>query len=139
MRRREEDARAAALAKAVGAIHNAETHRHLLVERHEDTLRRAAEAAKGSDATLMERFSLYERHIIQLIGHADRDIQDLHAERSQRQEEFEASHRRRKMIDRLIERVKTRWNDHVFREERKTMEDSVAMRYALRADERRNG
>lgn len=135
LRKREEDAHAAALAKAVGAIQNAEFRRQALVDRHEDALRRAADIGKGADVALMEQFSLYERHITQLIAHTDRDIDRLHADRAERQGEFEASHRRRKMIDRLSERVRTRWKAHLESEERKSAEETVAMRYAFRRDE----
>lgn len=139
LRQREEDARAAALAKAVGAIRNAESRRHSLVERHEDTLQRATEAAKGTSAARMEQYAQYERHITQLIAHTDLDIEQLHGERQKRQKEFEASHRRRKMIDRLTERITNRWNTHVQREERKVLEESVAMRYANRPDKGQSG
>lgn len=138
VRQREEDARAAALAKAVGAIRNAEARRVALVERHEDTLQRASEATAGTNVPLMEQFSQYERHVIQLIAHSDKDIQQLHGDRQKRQQEFEASHRRRKVVDRLVERIVSRWESHVEREERKAIEESVAMRYAFRRDEGRS-
>lgn len=135
IRQREEDARAAALAKATGAVRNAESRREELVGRHTETLERAAEATRGTDAARMERFSFYERHITQLIAHADRDIDQLQTDRETRQEEFESSHRRRRMIDRLIERTAHRWRAHVDHEERKALEESVAMRYAYRRNE----
>lgn len=134
VRQREEDVRAAALAKAVGAVRNAESRRRALVERHEDALQRASEATAGTDAGRMEQFAQYERHITQLIAHTDRDLEQLQGDRQKRQVEFEASHRRRRMIDRLIEQVAARWESHVQREERKAIEESVAMRYARRKE-----
>lgn len=137
VRKRDEDARAAALAKASAAVRTAQHRRVGLVERHEDVLQRAAEAAGGTDVQAMERFAAYERHVTQLIAHMDRDIEQLEKERGTRQSDFEASHRRRKMIDRLMERVATRWEAHVQREERKVVEESVAMRYSFKREEDR--
>ncbi len=137
VRQREEDRRAAALSLATGAVHVAESRRESLVEMHDDAMRRASDAASGTDVRAMEQNVGYERHLTQMIARTDGDIMALNETRSQRQTDFEASHRSRKMIDSLEERVSLRWERHVDREERKAIEETVAMRHSARRQGRK--
>lgn len=136
VRRHEENARALALSQATVAVQSAEANRSVLIERHDEVLKRASEAVLGTNAALMDEFSSYERHVTRLIAHADTDIARLRLEQGSRQAEFDASRQRRKMIDQLMDRTRARWQDHVLREERKAIEDSAVMRHARnRAEE----
>lgn len=132
VRRREEDVRAAAFARAAGAVRTAQDRRTALVELHDDAMRRAMEAASGVDVRAMEELTGYERHLTQIIGRTDNDIARLQEDRGRRRSEFEASHRRRKMIEWIIERAAKRWAAHAEREERKAVEATVSMRHAFR-------
>lgn len=132
IRQREEDARAAALRRALDAVQRALQDRSELQTRHAETLTQAARIRTGAEVRMMDQYAHYERHLTRLVAEKDSELERLRAEQSGLQADFEESHRRRKMADRLIERASERWDSHVETQDRRAAEEVVAMRYGRR-------
>ena len=137
VRQRQELLKAQALAAARRDVGRAQAQRDALAEEQQRVLNEAGEAARRQvDAAKVQAFIHYERHIARLAVDKDAEIHALQAAAEKRRGELEDAMKRRKVVDRLYERERLAYRDHVLREEQKLLDETASVQAAL---ERRAG
>lgn len=137
VRERQERSKAQALAAARRDVGRAQAQRDALSEEQTRVLGEAGKAAKHNvDAAKVQAFIHYERHIARLAVDKDAEIHALKAAAEKRRAELEDAMKRRKVVERLDERARLAYRDHVMREEQKLLDETASIQAALerRAD-----
>ncbi|HOH33080.1 MAG TPA: flagellar FliJ family protein [Candidatus Hydrogenedentes bacterium] len=132
VRQRQEDIKSMALAEMRRAVHFAEQQRAELVEQQLAALTAAGELARRQfDAGEVRRYYAYERHLARLAVEKDAEIRHLRTQERGRRTELETAMKRRKMLERLKERLEQAYDYVMNREERKRLDETAVNRAAL--------
>ena len=132
VRERQERLRAQALAEARRDVLRAEKQRDALGEEQRRILLAAGKAAEAEvDAPKVQSFFQYERHIAHLSVEKDSEIHSLRKVAEKKRSELEEALKRRKIVERLTERVKEQYLIHVRKEEQKLLDETAAVKAAL--------
>ncbi|HPJ98109.1 MAG TPA: flagellar FliJ family protein [Candidatus Hydrogenedentes bacterium] len=132
VRQRQEELKSMALAEMRRAVDFAEQQRAEIVEQQFAALNAAGELAQRQfNASEVRRYFSYERHLARLAVEKDAEIRHLRTQERGRRKELEAAMKRRKMLERLKERLEEAYDYVVNREERKRLDETAVNRAAL--------
>ncbi|NUM53931.1 MAG: flagellar export protein FliJ [Candidatus Hydrogenedentes bacterium] len=137
VRERQERLKAQALAAARRDVGRAQAQRDALAEEQQRVLVEAGNAAKRNvDAAKVQAFIHYERHIARLAVDKDAEIYSLKSTAEKRRAELEEAMKRRRVVERLNERERLAYRNHVLKEEQKLLDETASVQAALerRAD-----
>lgn len=130
IRRRQEDLRAAALGAARREVQRAESQRDAIAEAQSAALETAgARAQERFDPGEIRLYYQYERHLQVLSDAKESEIVQLKGVAEQRRAELEDAMKRRRMIEKLIER-KMKVYDAEVRKDEQHAADETASNYA---------
>lgn len=130
IRRRQEDLRAAALGAAHRDVRHAEGQRDAIADAQLHILHEAGERAHDVfDPREVRLYYQYERHLQTLSDNKDAEIVSLKKVAEERRVELEEAMKRRRMIEKLIERKMSAYEDEV-RKEEQHLADETASNYA---------
>ncbi len=132
MRERQERLKAQALASARREVERAQIQRDALAEEQRLLLEEAGTASREHvDAHKTQSLILYERHIARLAVDKDAEIHGLKSVAEKRRAELEESMKRRKVVERLDERERVNYRNHVMHEEQKLLDETASVQSAL--------
>jgi flagellar FliJ protein len=137
VRERQERMKAQALAAARREVDRALSQRDALQEEQLRVLGEAGEAARQHvNASKVQAFIHYERHIAQLAVDKDAEVYALQSAAEKRRAELESAMKQRKVVERLDERERLAYRNHVLKEEQKLLDETASVQAALerRAD-----
>ena len=130
IRQRQEDYRAAALANAQRDVRQAEARRDAIFEEQRRMFTRAGERAKAAfDPGEIRAYYQYERHLQLVADQQDAKIQQLKQVAEERRLELEDAMKRRRIIEKLIERKMRTYHEEV-RKEEQHQADEISSNYA---------
>lgn len=131
IRRREEEARATALAAAILNRSVAEVQRMDLEDHQQQVLEHAAaRAAARLDARDMRLHYAYERHLSRMAVAKDAEVAELSAVAAEKQGELEHAVKRRRIAERLKERQEEARRERIRRAEQQTIDEIATIRAA---------
>ena len=137
VRERQEDIRAQALAVARRDVMTAERQREALVEQQRETFAEAGKRARAEfDAREVRMYYQYERFLARLVDEKDVAIGQFRRVAEERRVELEEAMKRRRIVEKLIERKRRAYAAEL-RKEEQTFADETAANYAAIA--RRKG
>jgi len=132
IRRRQEDARASALADARRKARAARDQRQALEAEQVWAIEEGAAHARGEfDAAEVRRYYQYERHLARLSVAKEAEVLQLDRTAEGRRGELEEAMKRRRIIERLRERRQQAWMAEMNKAEQILL-DEVATNYAAR-------
>ncbi len=132
VRERQERLKAQALAESRRDIQSAEAQRGALAEEQRRVLEQAGVAAQHQiDAHKVQSFIHYERHIARLSVDKDAEIHGLRKVEERKRTELEDAMKRRKVVERLSDRVRQTYIEHVRKEEQKQFDETASVRSAI--------
>ena len=136
VRKRQEDRQAQELSVLHRQIQAAEVERGTM-ERHQiDMLKRAAELTREKfDATDIQRYYQYERHLSRLVAEKDAEIAELSDAEAEKRLELQEAMKRRRMAERLDERREEAF-DAVVRKNSQKLSDEIAVTRAWMKERR---
>ena len=136
VRKRQEERRALALAKALREQQHAEAERAHLTAEQRRALERAGDTAQEAfDAAEVRCYYQYERHLAQLGDAKDAEIREFTRMSSVRRLELEEATKNKRMIERLRERTEEILHAQSRRDEQRRL-DEVATNHAALGMER---
>lgn len=132
VRERQERLKAQALASARRDVDRAQIQRNALAEEQRLLLEEAGVASRAHvDAHKTQSLIHYERHIARLAVDKDAEIHALNNVAEKRRAELEESMKRRKVVERLDERERLNYRNHVMHEEQKLLDETASVQSAL--------
>jgi len=139
VRQRQEDLRAQALAVALRDVRAAERERAELAERQRQALAAAGVHARDRfNPDQVRLYYQYERHLARRIDEKDASIHAFRGVAERRREELDEAMKRRRIIEKLKERLERAYAAHRVKQEQ-TLSDEVATNYAAFARGRGRG
>ncbi|MGI6458608.1 MAG: flagellar export protein FliJ [Candidatus Hydrogenedentales bacterium] len=132
VRQRQEELKSMALAEMRRAVDFAEQQRAEILEQQFAALNAAGELTQREfNASEVRRYFSYERHLARLAVEKDAEIRHLRSQEHGRRKELETAMKRRKMLERLKERLDEAYDYVMNREERKRLDETAVNRAAL--------
>ncbi|MDZ4860646.1 MAG: flagellar FliJ family protein [Candidatus Hydrogenedentes bacterium] len=132
VRERQERLKAQVLGEARREIRFAEAQREALAEEQRRVLEEAGVAAGHTvDARKAQALIHYERHIARRAVDKDAEIHGLRAVEERKRIDLEEAMKRRKIVERLTERVRLTYLEHVRKEEQKQFDETASVQAAL--------
>lgn len=132
VRQRQEKLKSMALAEMRRAVDFAEQQRAEILEQQFAALNAAGELTQREfNASEVRRYFSYERHLARLAVEKDAEIRHLRSQEHGRRKELETAMKRRKMLERLKERLDEAYDYVMNREERKRLDETAVNRAAL--------
>lgn len=133
IRKRKEELEAQALADAHRDVDQATRQREALAREQQRALTRMGELSQGEfDASDVRRYHQHERYLAARGVDKDADIRALEAVREERRAALEEASKRKRVVEKLIERRTGAWRDHVARQEQRALDETASIRAALR-------
>ena len=130
IRQRQEDLYAAALATARRDVRHAEQKRDTISQAQQLTLQKAGERSHALfDPREIRTYYQYERHLQRLADVSDAEIRQLNKVAEERRQELEEAMKRRRIIEKLIERKMRVYHEEV-RKEEQHQADEVSSNFA---------
>ena len=132
MRERQERLKAQSLADAQRDVERARSQRGALDEEQRRLLVQAGEAAAHEvDAPKVKSLFQYERHVSHLAVEKDSEIHVLRKVEDKRRAELEEALKRKKIVERLSERARQDYKQHVLKEEQKLLDETASVKAAM--------
>ena len=132
VRERQERLKAQALAESRRDIQRVEAQRDRLNDEQRRILVEAGIAAADEvDAPKVQSLFHYERHLSHLSVEKDSEIHALRKVEENKRVELEEALKRRKIVERLTERVREEYIRHVRKEEQKLLDETAAVKSAI--------
>ena len=130
IRQRQEDLYAAALATARRDVQRAEQQRDAITQAQQLMLEKAVQRAQALfDPREIRTYYQYERHLQRLVDMRDAEIRKLKKVAEERRQELEEAMKRRRIIEKLIERKMHTYHEEI-RKEEQHQADEVSSNYA---------
>ena len=136
VRRRQEDRKAQELSSVHRQIRAAESERGNMERQQIAMLEQAAKLTRQEfDATDIQRYYQYERHLSRLVAEKDAEISELKDEEGEKRLELQEAMKQRRMAERLDERREEAFDD-IVRKNSQKLSDEIAVTRAWMKERR---
>ena len=137
VRRHQEEQRAQALARARRVVSGLEDQRRELEAYQKRILEEAGRQASDPVAADLRALYVFERHLVRLADDMDVEIEARRHDAEGRRGEFEEAVKRRRIVERLIEKAEEDVHDRIRRREQRQQDEIAAIQFARESLRRR--